>query len=102
MNKVIRLTESDLVRIVKRVVNEQLDNSKWSDCLNSTRFKNKKNSQGVVYKQYDGDSQTGMFGETPRMDLDGLIFYQDGKVYDPRTKKTSRYVCRNNEVEIIK
>ena len=39
MKKVIRLTESDLVKIVKRVILEQVDNSSFYSFLKGKKYK---------------------------------------------------------------
>jgi hypothetical protein len=63
MRKVVRLTESDLVRIVKRVIKEQTSGSKNVDCLLKSGFTREtiggpmtrqivyqKNVNGVLYQ----------------------------------------------------
>ena len=50
MRKVVRLTESDLIRIVKRVIKEQTNNSKNIDCLLERGFK-KESIGGPMTKQ---------------------------------------------------
>ena len=95
MRKVIRLTESDLVRIVKRVIKEQTSGSKNVDCLLKSKFTREtiggpmtrqivyqKNVNGVLY-------QIGVTGNDM---LDGKLTI----VRDNRSDVCSSWSCDSN------
>ena len=82
MKKIVRLTESDLVRLVKRVINEQM---KISDkpYLNSVQVGGKTLKVGdsiIVYNESNDDLYHYYYGTISDVELDGdkLIINIDG------------------------
>jgi hypothetical protein len=79
--KIIRLTESDLIRLVKRVVKEsEVDESYWDDIFGKPETKDAAHSalrsKGYSHTGREDDGQYTMF--------DGQKFYEDDIEYaDP-------------------
>ena len=91
---------SQLYSCLKQKVNMNI--SKYDECLKSGKFVTKKNNKGEIYKQYDAGLISGLiFREEPRLDIHGFMFFKDGRVYNPETKKTSKYFCKDGEVEVV-
>jgi len=71
MKKTIRLTEDDLTRIVKRVINEE--NTNWPLCnqVKVTQGSFEGEKEGFGFLRYDVDSQNKVIpvgsGGTPKM-----------------------------------
>ena len=78
MSKIVRLTESDLVRLVKRVIKEsEIEESYWDRIFGRPEAKDAAysalKSKGFSHMGRDDDSQYTMF--------DGQKFYEDDIEY---------------------
>jgi hypothetical protein len=96
MKKVIRLTESDLARLIKRVIKEELSNNVDDSCLKNMGFEFLKGQKVGVYNvpssyrgKYQG-SQTTFF-------LDGTM-----KVMGERHQgKEGKWKCESGQLKVI-
>jgi hypothetical protein len=83
MKKIIRLTERDLTRIVRRVIIEQqtpcdIEWKKLETFYTESYNKNRpKNLLPCHFLFYEGDEKTKMFGKM--VDMDGSVEYQKSK-----------------------
>jgi hypothetical protein len=95
MKKIIRLTESDLVRLVKRVISEQVDNPSFYSFL-----------KGKKYKMYNFDqwSKLPEYGEIKGslkpFNYNGGDTLYFKKVID--TTKTVRFITDGKKVYFLK
>lgn len=78
MKKVVRLSESDLVRLVKKVINEQSNEFSKFGCL--SKLKDGVSPKGQKFKT-DGSRQ----------------YYSNGRVLDIKTKKMYNFECGDGD-----
>lgn len=96
MKKVIRLTESDLVGVIKRVINEQWvgpgDKVDFQPCLKEM-FGDK-----VINSVYEGKTYQSIKGTG---DYEGWFFYKGNTAYNPVQKKMVPFTCAGKRSIIL-
>jgi hypothetical protein len=86
MKKVIRLTESDLIRLVKRVIKEQSETTTGSDEKQISGPFSKKGQEAVKYFVYQKGGKFYIYmsnasQSTPKL-FDGTIYNNNGAGYN--------------------
>ena len=78
MSRIVRLTESDLIKLVKRVIKEsEVDESYWDRIFGKPETKDASNSA----LRSKGYSHTGREDDTQYTMFDGQKFYEDDIEY---------------------
>jgi hypothetical protein len=77
MKKIIRLTESDLIRLVKRVISEQSDTTYKTKIYNYNRTKIKINEELTLKYLEDVDYQGTTLIKLDIIDWEGKVLYFD-------------------------
>ena len=88
MKKVVKLTESDLMRIVKRIINEsEKDTGKFDDyALEQFKIKRFKRVTDTHYTRKEGSLEKGIdtwdikYKFFPKESIDGFVATKNGKV----------------------
>jgi hypothetical protein len=91
MGKVIRLTESDLTRLVRRVIKEQT--SKDVGCLLSAGYEKKTIGGPMVRREVYTTTKNGL---TYQFDIRGKV-----RVFGNNTNKTGTWVCESKKIKLV-
>jgi hypothetical protein len=100
MKKIIRLTESDLVRLVKRVIKEQSETTTSSGEKQVSGPFSKKGYEVVKYYVYEKGGKfyiymTNASQKTPKL-FDGTIYNNNGKGYNNQKEAEAKINAINN------
>ncbi len=91
MGKIIRLTESDLTRLVRRVIKEQ--QSKDVGCLLNAGYKRETIGGPMVRREVYVTIKDGL---TYHFSIHGEV-----RVFNRTTNKTGKWVCESKKIKLI-
>jgi len=90
MKKIVRITESDITRLVKKIINEQ--SSKDISCLLNSGYKKETIGGPMTRREVYTTEKNGM---TYQISINGGV-----RVFDNKTHKQGTWSCENGKVKI--